>query len=183
VDERRDHIIGTPTALVTLVEYGDYECPYCQQAHFVLQELMTQLSDQVRLVFRNFPLAEMHPHAARAAEAAECASAQGAFWDMHDTLYERQQALEDEDLVSYAAELALDLKRFQFELFNGIHRPRVRQDFMSGVRSGVNGTPSFFINGERHDGPWDLYSLSTAVTARIPLPRADDIQTEGRQQL
>jgi protein-disulfide isomerase len=182
VNKRRDHIIGKPTALVTLVEYGDYECPHCQQAHFVLQELMAQLSDQVRLVFRNFPLAEIHPHAARAAEAAECAGAQGKFWDMHDTLFENQQALEDEDLVSYAAALDLDPDRFQFELFNGIHRPRVRQDFIDGVRSGVNGTPSFFINGERHDGPWDLYSLSAAVTGRIPLPRSDDIQTEGPRQ-
>jgi protein-disulfide isomerase len=164
VNERRDHIIGKPTALVTLVEYGDYECPHCQQAHFVLQELMTQLSDQVRLAFRNFPLAEIHPHAARAAEAAEGAGAQGTFWDMHDTLFERQEALGDEDLLTYAAEIGLDLQRFQFELFNGMHRPRVRQDFIDGVRSGVNGTPTFFINGERHDGPWDLHSLSNLIT-------------------
>lgn len=182
VNERRDHIIGKPHALATLVEYGDYECPHCQRAHFMLQELMTQLSDQARLAFRNFPLAEIHPHAARAAEAAECAGAQGKFWAMHDTLYENQQSLEDEDLVAYAAEIGLDLERFQLELLNGMHRPRVREDFIGGVRSGVNGTPTFFINGERHDGPWDLYSLSAAVAARIQVPGSSHIHTEGRRQ-
>lgn len=178
VNEGRDHIIGKSTAPVTIVEYGDYECPHCQRAHFMLQELMTQLSDQARLVFRNFPLGEIHPHAARAAEAAECAGAQGKFWDMHNTLFENQQSLEDEDLVGYAAEIGLDLERFQLELFNGMHRPRVREDFIGGVHSGVNGTPTFFINGDRHDGPWDLYSLSSAVAARIQLQQTDQTRTE-----
>lgn len=178
VNEGRDHIIGKSTAPVTIVEYGDYECPHCRQAHFMLQELMAQLSDQVRLAFRNFPLAEIHPHAAHSAEAAECAGAQGKFWDMHDTLFERQEALEDDDLVAYAAEFGLDLERFQLELFNGIHRPRVRQDFIGGVRSGVNGTPTFFINGERHDGPWDLYSLSAAVAVRMQFPQTDQSEPE-----
>ncbi len=165
VSKERDHIFGAPDAAVTLVEYGDYECPHCQRAHFVLQMLMQQMGDRVRLVFRNFPLGQIHPHAEKAAEAAEAAGAQGRFWDMHDTLFERQDALELEDLVAYAQELGLDLDRFQLELLQSTYAPRVRQDFLSGVRSGVNGTPTFFINDIRHDGPWDLESLALAITA------------------
>jgi protein-disulfide isomerase len=148
---------------VTLVEYGDFECPHCGRAHFSLQELLPKMGKQMRLVFRHFPLRQIHPHAAHAAEAAEAAGAQGRFWDMHDILFERQDALEDNDLVSYAAEIGLDAQRFQLELLQHVHAPRVREDFLSGVRSGVNGTPTFFINGRRHDGPWDLEALSTAI--------------------
>jgi protein-disulfide isomerase len=105
VSDARDHIQGSAKAAVTLVEYGDYECPYCGQAYPIVKKLQKQMGDQVRFVFRNFPLAEMHPHAAHAAQAAEAAAAQGKFWEMHDMLYERQAALEDDDLVSYAVEL------------------------------------------------------------------------------
>jgi protein-disulfide isomerase len=126
----------------------------------------------VRLVFRNFPLTQIHPHAQHAAEAAEAAAAQGRFWQMHDVLYERQNALEDEDLVAYAAELALDLDRFQVELTRGAYSERIREDLMSGVRSGVSGTPTFFINGRRHDGTWDLRSLTEAVILAM-CPRAE----------
>jgi len=164
VSEQRDHIQGPPAAPVTLVEYGDFECPYCGQAYPVVKELMSRQDETVRLVFRNFPLAEIHPHARRAAEAAEAAGAQGKFWEMHDILFERQDALEDENLIAYAAELGLDLDRFQVELAQNAHAGRVREDFLSGVRSGVNGTPTFFINGRRHDGNWDLASLTEAVT-------------------
>ena len=160
VSDQRDHILGPRTAAVTLVEHGDFECPHCRQAHYVLQELLAQFREHMRLVYRNFPLSQIHPHAKRAAEASEAAAAQGRFWDMHDMLFERQHALEDEDLTAYAAELGLDLGQFQIELVQGVHLPRVSQDFISGVRSGVNGTPTFFINGVRHDGPWDLESLS-----------------------
>jgi protein-disulfide isomerase len=163
VSEQRDHTQGPVTAAVTLVEYGDYECSYCGDAYPVLKELTAELDDKVRLVFRNFPLTQIHPHAQRAAEAAEAAAAQGRFWQMHDVLYERQEALEDEDLVAYAAELSLDLDRFQVELTQGVYFERIREDVMSGVRSGVNGTPTFFINGRRHDGAWDLRSLTQAV--------------------
>lgn len=164
VSERRDHIRGSHHAAVTLVEYGDYECPYCGQAHPILQELMDQLGERVRLVFRNFPLAQMHPHAQRAAEAAEAAAAQGRFWEMHDTLYENQGALADEDLVAYAEEVGLNVEQFQVELAQGVYAARVREDFLGGVRSGVNGTPTFFVNGRRHDGAFDLASLTDAVT-------------------
>jgi protein-disulfide isomerase len=167
VSEDRDHILGPRSAVVTLLEYGDYECPHCQQAHFMLQELMTRVGDAVRLAFRNFPLTQIHPHAEPAAEAAEAAGAKGRFWDMHDTLYERQDRLEDEDLVSYAAELGLDIDRFQIDLVNHAYTPRIREDFLSGVRSGVNGTPTFFINDQRHDGSWDMQSLLAAIAASI----------------
>ena len=163
VSDERDHIQGPRTAPVTLTEYGDYECPHCQQAHFMLQELTTELADDVRLVFRNFPLTQIHPHSQRAAEAAEAADAQGMFWEMHDTLFERQDALEDDDLVAYAQELGLDVGRFQLDLVHGTHLARIKEDFLSGVRSGVNGTPTFFINGHRHDGPWDLRSRAAAL--------------------
>jgi protein-disulfide isomerase len=172
VSERRDHIVGPRSAPVTLLEYGDYECPYCGQAHYVLQELMTQLGDRVRLAFRNFPLAEVHPHAEQAAEAAEAAGAQGRFWEMHDTLFENQDALELEDLVSYAQMVGLDLGRFQIEMLQRAHAPRVREDVVSGVRAGVKGTPTFFINGRRHEGAWDLQSLTAAIAQALRLGAA-----------
>jgi formate-nitrite transporter family protein len=163
VSEARDHIQGPESAAVTLVEYGDFECPHCGRAHPILQELMEQLEDQVRLVFRHFPLTQMHPHAQRAAEAAEAAATQKQFWPMHDMLFENQDAMEDEDLVSYAEQLELDAEKFTRELTQDAHIARVREDISSGVRSGVNGTPTFFINGKRHDGPWDLDSLLAAI--------------------
>jgi protein-disulfide isomerase len=159
----RDHILGRPGAPVTLVEYGDYECPYCAMAHPIVLEVVRQMGDDVRFVFRHFPLARIHPHAERAAEAAEAAGAQGRFWQMHDMLYTHQHALEDPDLLMYADALQLDVRRFAAELQGGVHMPRVRDDFVSGVRSGVNGTPTFFINGRRHDGGYELPTLLAAV--------------------
>ena len=129
----------------------------------MVKALQKRLGDQVRFVFRNFPLAEAHPHAEHAAEAAEAAGAQGKFWEMHDLLYENQDALEDEDLVQYARALHLDVPRFVKEMEADAYLERVREDFRSGVRSGVNGTPTFFINGVRHDGPFDLGSLLAAI--------------------
>jgi protein-disulfide isomerase len=149
---------------VTLVEYGDFECSYCGQAYPVVKEVVGAFLEQIRFVFRNFPLTQIHPHAAHAAEAAEAAAAQGRFWEMHDLLYEHQDALEDDDLLAYAAQIPLDLDRFQIELAQGAHSQHVREDFMGGVRSGVNGTPTFFINGRRHDGAFDLQTLSKAIT-------------------
>src|SRR5579862_1438401 len=141
-----DHVQGPAEAPVTLLEYGDYECPYCGEAYLIVKALQNRLGDQVRLVFRNFPLAEAHPHAEHAAEAAEAAAAQGKFWEMHDMLYEHQDALEDADLARYAKALKLDLPRFIKDMENHTYVDRVRSDFTSGVRSGVNGTPTFFIN-------------------------------------
>jgi protein-disulfide isomerase len=159
----RDHFQGSPEAPVTLVEYGDYECPFCGQAHFVVQELQEQLGDVMCFVFRNFPLTSVHPHAQHAAEAAEAAGAQGVFWEMHDFLFENQDALDDRHLLAYAAELGRDLAHFTRDLTEHRFAGRVREDFLSGVRSGVNGTPTFFINGLRYDGACDVGSLGAAI--------------------
>jgi protein-disulfide isomerase len=164
----RDHSQGPSTAAVTLVEYGDYECPYCGAAYPIVKEIQRRLGDRLRFVFRNFPLNNSHPHAEHAAEAAEAAGAQGRFWEMHDRLYEHQSELVDEQLELHAAELGLDVERFDREMEAATHRERVRADFLSGVRSGVNGTPSFFINGRRHDGSYDLETLLEAIRAAAP---------------
>jgi protein-disulfide isomerase len=163
VNEERDHISGPRVAPVTLVEYGDYECPFCGQAYYVVKDLERRAGNLMRFVFRNFPLTTIHPHAERAAEAAEAAGTQGKFWEMQDCLYENQRALEDEDLMRYAALVGLDIQQFVREMREGRYLNRVREDFLSGVRSGVNGTPAFFINGVRHDGSWDLATLMTAI--------------------
>jgi protein-disulfide isomerase len=149
-----DHAAGPADAPVTLVEYGDYECPYCGMAYPIVKALQRELGPSLRFVFRNFPLAEVHPHARHAAQAAEAAAAQGKFWEMHDMLFEHQHALEDTDLIEYARSLGLDAERVAQELEAGTHAKRVRDDFRNGMRSGVNGTPTFFINGARYDGSW-----------------------------
>ena len=159
----RDHVEGSPSAAVTLVEYGDFECPHCGAAHAIVKQIQELLGESLRFVFRHFPRAQIHPHAERAAEAAEAAGAQGHFWEMHDLLFEHQKTLDDPHLVRFAEALELDVDRFIRELQEGIYRERVREDFMSGVRSGVNGTPTFFINGVRHDGPWDTESLLASI--------------------
>jgi protein-disulfide isomerase len=158
-----DHVQGPSSAPVTLVEYGDYECPYCGAAYPIVKELQRRLGDQLRFIFRNFPLTNAHPHAEHAAEAAEAAAGQGKFWEMHDALYENQDALADQELTSLAEGVGLDVGLFEDDMVARKFAPRVRADFMSGVRSGVNGTPSFFINGERHDGSYDLETLQEAV--------------------
>ena len=149
-----DHAIGPDDAPVTLVEYGDYECPYCGMAYLVVKSAQRELGKQLRFVFRNFPLAEAHPHARLAAQAAEAAAAQGKFWEMHDLLFEHQGALEADDIIGYAKSLGLDTAQFARDLEDSKHAKRVRDDFRSGVRSGVNGTPTFFINGSRYEGSW-----------------------------
>lgn len=159
-----DHVLGPEKASVTLVEYGDYECPFCARAHGVLAQVLEHVREEARFAYRHFPLSQMHPHAQRAAQAAEAAAAQGRFWEMHHTLYEHQDALDLEDLLEYAEALDLDVVRFAAELREEVHLPHVRADFRSGVRSGVNGTPTFFINEERFDLPWDdPVTLETAI--------------------
>ena len=163
VSEERDHIQGPANAAVTLVEYGDYECPYCGAAYPIVKEVQARMGDRLRFVFRNFPIATSHPHAEQAAEAAEAAAIQGPFWEMHDLLYENQQRLRDQDLRAYAEKLELDLESFDKGLTEHVHAARVREDFMSGVRSGVNGTPTFYINGVRHDGSYEIETLLAAL--------------------
>jgi len=150
----RDHANGPEDAPVTLVEYGDYECPYCGMAYQVVKSAQRELGKQLRFVFRNFPLAEAHPHARLAAQAAEAAAAQGKFWEMHDALFEHQEALEAEDIIGHAKSLGLDMVKYARDLQDATYAKRVRDDFRSGVRSGVNGTPTFFINGSRYEGSW-----------------------------
>lgn len=163
----RDHQQGPATAPVTVVEYGDYECPYCGEAYPIVKEIQRRLGDRLRFVFRNFPLAQSHPHAEHAAEAAEAAAGQGKFWQMHDALFEHQRALDDAHLVQYAVALHLDEETFKREMTEHVHSNRVREDFLSGVRSGVNGTPTFFINGVRHDASYELETLLAAIEAAM----------------
>ena len=150
----RDHAAGDPLAPVTLVEYGDYECPHCGMAYPIVKSIQRRLGRKLRFAFRNFPLAESHPHARHAAESAEAAADQGKFWQMHDALFENQDRLEDDDLVALARHLRLDAQWIARALEEGTYTARVREDFRSGVRSGVNGTPTFFVNGQRYDGAW-----------------------------
>jgi len=165
VDGERDHVQGLPSAAVTLVQYGDYECPYCGAAYPIVKDVQARMGEAMRFVFRNFPISTSHPHAEHAAEAAEAAAAQGRFWEMHDLLYERQRHLTDDDLHAYATELGLDVERFDKEMAEHVHADRVHEDFMSGVRSGVNGTPTFYINGVRHDDSYEADVLLDALEA------------------
>jgi protein-disulfide isomerase len=163
VTEDRDHIQGPPDAPVTLVQYGDYECPYCGAAYPIIKEVQAHMGERLRFVFRNFPITTSHPHAERAAEAAEAAASQDKFWEMHDLLYENQRNLRDQDLRGYAEKLGLDVELFDKELAEHVHAERVHEDFMSGVRSGVNGTPTFYINGARHDDSYETQPLLAAL--------------------
>jgi protein-disulfide isomerase len=158
-----DHAQGPETAPVTLVEYGDFECPDCGQAYPIVKAVQQQFGDQLRFVYRHFPLTQIHPHAERAAEASEAAAAQDTFWPMHDILFENQHALGDDHLVDYAGAIGLDIDRFALDLTERTYADRVREQFLSGVRSGVNGTPTFFINGVRHDASWDFEPLVLAI--------------------
>lgn len=152
----KDHIRGRPDAALTLVEYGDFECPYCGMAYPIVKQVERELGDELRVVFRHFPLKEQHPHASHAAQAAESAGAQASesFWEMHDTLFEHQDALDDQDLIGYAKDLGIDATKVARDLANGTWEKVVREHFRAGVKSGVNGTPTFFVNGARFDGDW-----------------------------
>jgi Na+/H+ antiporter NhaA len=163
IDPDRDHIRGSEDAPVTLVEYGDYECQYCGQAEIAIRELLDAFGDDLRYVWRSLPLNDVHPHAQMAAEATEAAAAQGAFWGMHDILLDHQDQLTPLDLGRYAEKLGIDVERFWDELRRGDHSARVAQDVASADLSGVSGTPTFFINGRRHQGPYDIETLGEGV--------------------
>ena len=151
----QDHIQGRPDAPIQLVEYGDYECPFCGRAHLVVKAVERALGDDLLFAFRNFPLTQVHPHALRAAQAAEAAGLQERSWPMHDLIFDNQQFLEDEHLFRYAALCGCDLDQFAEDIDSEEVAEKVRSDFLSGARSGVNGTPTFFVNGERYDGSWE----------------------------
>ncbi|WP_151759076.1 DsbA family protein [Dictyobacter vulcani] len=162
-----DHAQGPATAPVTLVEYGDYECPDCGDAYPVVKELQKRLGDKLRFVYRNFPLNHQHPHAQHASEVAEAAGDQGKFWEMHDLLYEKQQQLEDAQLLQYADQLGLDRAKIQQALDNHTYTSRIKEEISSGTRSGVNGTPTFFINGQRHNAAYDVETLLAAINKAL----------------
>jgi Na+:H+ antiporter, NhaA family len=168
VDPGRDHVRGSDEAPVTLVEYGDFQCPYCGEAYPVVHELQERFGDQLRFVFRHMPLADLHPRAPFAAEAAEAAGAQERFWEMHDRLFEHRLELDDSDLRKHAEAVGVpDTERFDAELRDGAHAPRVEADYRSGAQSGVPSTPRFFVNGIIHLGSASYGELAEAIDAEL----------------
>jgi protein-disulfide isomerase len=159
----QDHAQGDAHAGCTLVEYGDYECPHCGRAYPIVKRLQRHFGKRLRFVFRNFPLSQMHPHAESAAETAEFAGAGGKFWEMHDLLFENQDRLGGALFEELVEELKLPVTKWREALEKKDYLARVRADFAGGVRSGVNGTPTFFINGQRNDGPFDYEYLLEAI--------------------
>lgn len=170
----RDHSEGPHEASIVLVEYGDYQCPFCGAAYPIVKRIQKELGSGLRFVFRNFPITNAHPFAEWAAETAEAAASQGRFWQMHDFLYENQRLLGDEaPFKKQEAMLGLDVARIGQEVSQRTFLPRIEEDFMSGVRSGVNGTPTFFINGARYDGPAEFADMVSALrlAAKVHGPR------------
>ncbi len=159
----QDHVQGSPSAAVTLIEYGDFECPYSRDAVRTVKALQREFGDQLRFVFRHFPLTAKHPHALQAAEAAEAAAAQGKFWDMYERLFANQRQLDERHLITYAKQLGLDQTVFRLALVEHHDIKRVRADVASGKGSGVKGTPTFFINGRRYEGEEDVPGLRAAI--------------------
>jgi len=151
---KNDHSQGPANAPVVLVEYADYQCPYCREAYNILQQVKKDLGNNLLFIFRNFPLAELHPHAVQAAMAAEVAGGQNKFWEMHDMLFENQEALEGSDLVEYAHRLHLNVAEFQNDFDEQEYLDKIKSDYQSGISNGVQGTPTFFINGELFEGNW-----------------------------
>jgi protein-disulfide isomerase len=164
---KSDHVLGQETAPITFVEYGDYECPHCALAHPIVDHVQQYFGERMRFVFRHFPMAEIHPHAGIAAESAEFAGAMGLFWDMHDALFANQSSLSLPTIFLIAEQLGLSETALRNALETGQYRNKVRNDFMGGIRSGVNGTPAFFINGVRHDGGYDYSSLVAGIQLRL----------------
>ena len=158
-----DHIRGHVNSPVVIVEYGDYECPYTGMAYPIVKEIMRRFGDKVQVAFRNFPLNEIHPHAQHAAEAAEAAAAQDKFWQMHDYLFEHQRALDENHLLQYAGKVGLDINKFKKEMSGHIYAPLIEESLKSGINSGVEGTPTFFVNGKRYEDSWDLDTFSNVL--------------------
>jgi len=182
VDPERDHVLGPLDAPVTLVEYGDFECPFCGRAYPAVKRIRRWLGDQLRFVFRHLPRPE-HPHARHAAEAAEAAAAQARFWDMHDVLFEHQDALGDRDLVAYASAIGLDVVRFEHDLTSHVYLERVQDDLKSAALSGAHGTPTFFINGVKHEGADTFDDLMGAIREQLPYELATpDVVDEASEE-
>lgn len=155
----KDHIEGNPEARIELVEYGDYQCPYCGEAYQEIKKVQKHLGKDLKFVFRNFPLTDAHQYALGAAIAAEIAGDMGKFWEMHDTLYENQEALEDADIIEYAQQLGLDIDKFESHFSDSKYENKIEDQMEGGLRSGVNGTPSFFVNGQKYEGDYTAQSI------------------------
>jgi protein-disulfide isomerase len=168
----KDHIQGDPDAPMNLVEYGDYECPFCGRAYYIIKEVQNYFGSKLRFVFRNFPLTQVHPHAESAAETAEFAEEHGRFWEMHDALFENQDRLGLPLYVELAEMLGLPVDGLRLTLTNHEYLPKIREDVLGGIRSGVNGTPTFFINGVRHDGSYEFEEVVAAIEERLTRTRA-----------
>jgi protein-disulfide isomerase len=162
-----DHLFGNPNATLELVEYGDYECPYCGRAYPIVNDIKKLLDGDIKFVFRNFPLSKIHPHAFMAAVATEAAGLQGKFWEMHDMVFENQKSLNEENINHFASLLGLDADRFKEDIQNRLLFEKVEKDFESGLRSGVNKTPTFFINGQKFDGDWSKGELLDYLKAQL----------------
>jgi protein-disulfide isomerase len=177
-----DHVQGSNDAPVTLVQYGDYECPYCGEAYPIIKRLQKKMGGDLRFVFRNFPLSESHPHAIAAAQAAEAAALQGRFWEMHDLLYDNQDTLEDRDLLRFARSLKLDIDKFKRDFSSTEVTTKIQEDFSGGIRSGVNGTPTFFINGVRHDASYEYEDLLSALQEQLQAQRESGSPPHAQHQ-
>jgi protein-disulfide isomerase len=164
-----DHVLGKPSSRITLLEYGDFQCPYCAQADEVMTQIVEKFPSDVNFIFRNFPLKELHPDAMLAAQAAEAAAGQDKYWEMHRLLFERQETLEFEDLIEFADELKLDVQQFIHDIEETTYADKVADDIRSGMRSGVHSTPTFFLNGARYDGEWDIDTLSREIEKILAL--------------
>ena len=162
-----DHVRGSINAPITLVEYGDYECPYTGLAYPIIKEIMKQLGDKIYIVFRNVPRNDIHPHAQAAAEAAEAAAAQDKFWQMHDYLFEHQKALDYNHLLEYAQKVGLDIDRFKKEMSGHIYASLINESLRNGIDSGVEGTPTFFLNGVHYEDSWDLDTFSNVLKKNL----------------
>lgn len=162
-----DHVLGNANAPIELIEYADYQCPYCRQAYFIIKNIRKELGDDLRFIFRNFPLAELHPHAVHAAIAAETASAQNNFWEMHDIIFENQRYLDDHHLLQYAKEIGLDVNRFEKDFGKDPYFQKVNHDYETGIQNNVDSTPTFFINGKRYEGRWADDSFITYLRSLI----------------
>ena len=160
VDVETEHIQGSIDSPISLIEYGDYECPYTGMAYPIVKEIMKRFKNKIYFVFRNFPLNDIHPHAQHAAEAAEAAAAQNKFWQMHDYLFEHQKALDDGHLLQYAKKTRLDLNKFKKEMAGHVYAPLIEKSLKIGIDHGVEGTPTFLVNSKRYEGSWDLETFS-----------------------
>ncbi len=171
-----DHIFGNPVAWLELVEYGDYECPYCGRAYPIVKNIQHHIGGEMRFVFRNFPLSKIHPHAFAAAVAAEAASLQNKFWEMHDIIFQNQQLLDDRHIFLFAENIGLNLERFKNDIQQKQLMEKVDDDFESGIRSGVSGTPTFFINGNKYEGEWTENRLLQHLVGLLSNEYRDKVQ-------